>query len=221
MNSEFNYKGPLRQWVETHNKIEDGVEVQFSGKYYFKVEGRLYYIDLRCSAGDLYSLHFFRLFTHFKTGEDFHEDIFYYLIEAGIFDYNPDIEPHEYTTEDFRGLCEIFVMHYAVKYNARIKTLEKGRKLIDDDYWNGMGISSYDKTAEYMPWQIIDECGRIFRNKRILITCQTCPKCGSPIVKSKYSTSIDTWINLAGREGWIWFCPECKEQIQERITVMN
>ncbi len=212
MYSEFDYKGLLCHWVDDHNTMENDVEVYYSGKYYFKIEERLYYIDLRCGAGDLASHVFCRMFTHFKTGELFYEDI---LID------NPDVENRRYTIQDFRGICERFVALSAFKYEERIKKLENGRVLIDDDYWNGMNISNFDSTPEYWPWSMIDQCGKEFRNERFLLTAQTCPTCGSSVVKSKFCTCPESWHNLAGREGWVWFCPKCKKQLQERIILMN
>ena len=182
------------------------------GKYYFKIEERLYYIDLRCSDGSFASNVFCRMFTHFKTGELFYADI---LAE------DSDVEDRDYTTREFRSLCERFVAVSAIKYEERIRELENGRTLIDDDCWNGMNISSFEGDPKYLPWSMIDQCGKEFKDERFLITVQTCPTCGSPIVKSKYCTSLESWQNLAGREGWVWFCPKCQKQLQERMTCMN
>lgn len=209
--NEFNYYGPLNHWVDEIKEIENDVEDYF-GKYYFKIEERLYYIDLRCHGSSFASKVFCRMFTLFQTGERFFADI---LID------NPDVEDRKYTPQEFRSLCEQFVSISAIKYEERIRQLENGRTLIDDDCWNGMNISSFKGDAEYMPWSMIDQCGKVFKDERFLITAQTCPTCGSPIVKSKYSTSPESWRNLAGMEGWVWFCPKCQKQLQDKITSMN
>lgn len=212
MFDKINYNGPLCQWIKKIRNIENGEEVRYFGEYYFKVRERLYYIDLRCRKGDFPSKAFCRMFTHLKTGELFYEDILKNI---------PDIENRGYSTQEFRSICEQFATSSVMKYEERIKDLEKGRSLIDNEDWDKMNIKNFETEADFEPWSMVDECGRKFKNERFLITGQTCAKCGSPVVKSKFCSSPESWENLAGREGWLWFCPKCKEQLQERVTVMN
>lgn len=209
---ELDYNGPLCQWVDDYNKIENEVETYFYGKYYFKIEGRLYFIDLRCGSGSYASKVFCRMFTLFKTGEDFYEDI---LVN------NPDVENRKYTIQEFRSICERFAEESAIKYEELIQKLENGRTLIDDDHWDKMNISSFVSSPSDIPWTLIDRSGKIFKNERFLLTAQPCRICGSPVVKSKFCTNLKSWEDLAGREGWVWFCPECKKQLQKQVTCMN
>lgn len=213
--NEFEYNGPLNQWQGDIVEHEEGIETCYYGKYFFKIDERLYYIDLRCRNNDTVYDIFFRIFTHFKTGELFHEDIFTENMYG--------MEDKALSTREFRLLCEEFAegSDEIIEIEERIKKLENGRKLLTDEEWDKMNVGAYKTHEDYEPWIMIDECGKEFKNERFVLTAQPCYECGSPVIKSKFCTPSDTWEHLAGREGWIFFCPNCKKQLQENITIMN
>lgn len=207
---EDKFEQQLLKWTKDENVYV--FHADFYGKYYFKIDERLYYIDLRCGKEDNVKNIFCRMFTHFKTGELFYEDINRELSKS---------EGDMLTSQQLRDACENFVKENGEKIEERIKKLENGRRLLNDTEWDALQVGSYKGDARYWPWEFVDKCGREFKTERFLLMSQFCYNCGAPVIKSKFRTSESSWENLAGREGWIFFCPKCQKQLQENITCMN
>lgn len=213
MFEHLGYNGPLCEWVEVNSKKDDkGTETHFWGKYYFKIGERLYYFDLRCVHNGNPSHAFCRLFTHLSTGELFYVD---------LQDVLPELGNQMLTTRSFREVCECFAQTDICILEEKVSKMEQGRKLLSDEEWESLKISSFCGKEEYWPWKMIDACGREFRKARFSLISHPCFFCGTPIIKAKFSTSPESWENLAGCEGWIYFCPTCQEQFKQEITAMN
>lgn len=48
-----------------------------------------------------------------------------------------------------------------------------------------------------------------------------CPDCRENLIRLKFSTSAWTWEELYGRGGYMTICPECPQQLDFELVVMN
>ena len=56
------------------------------------------------------------------------------------------------------------------------------------------------------------------------IAFKQCPKCGLESTELnwfEFRTSNNSWMHLAGREGFYSMCPNCKIFVEDIITLMN
>lgn len=212
--AEDNSRIVLHQWTQPDSNyyfIYNGEDCYF-GKYHFEIDGRPYYIDLRCREGDLVQSAFCRLFTYLSTGELYYDDIFRRL---------PEYEGRRLSPEEFRSVCELFVEENWKKIEEHVRKIEDGHRIMSDDEWSNLAVGSYTEPAKYWSWKEIDKCGHEYADKRFLLLTQYCPDCGSQVVKSYFCSPPWTWQNLCGREGWIFFCPKCQKQLGFELTKMN
>lgn len=61
----------------------------------------------------------------------------------------------------------------------------------------------------------------VYPHKISLLNSRRCRHCGGPLIKMYYSSSDDSWNNLAGREGELIVCEKCKEWDDFNCFVMN
>jgi uncharacterized protein with PIN domain len=61
----------------------------------------------------------------------------------------------------------------------------------------------------------------MYPHKISLLNSRRCRHCGGQLIKMYYSSSADSWKNLAGREGELIVCEKCHEWDDFDCFVMN
>ena len=67
------------------------------------------------------------------------------------------------------------------------------------------------------PW----ERKRLGKKAKVKVLDDECPNCGHHLKRAWWSSSKDSWENLAGREGWMTYCEHCKEINDFKLVSMN
>lgn len=203
---------PLYQWTtdNPNNVIRNGVEIRYHGEYYFVLGEHRFHIDLRCERRNIPSNVFCRLFVLLKTGEVYVDDVLKYI---------PELENQVLSPQELRNACEIFVEEYADRIAYRIDKIVNDRKILTDNEWDELNITSFSGKEEYgITWKIVYDGGKEFKSDRVFFFGQCCPHCASPVVRSRFRTPKSWYAGIDEREGKIYFCPCCQKKLQTNLV---
>lgn len=203
----------LNQWIQISSKpYVSKSEEWYWGDYYYKIDERLYRIELRYRIGQQLNEICCQIITHLNTGENYHIDI---LKER------TDLQDIELSLKLLLKLCDDFVKEKSADIESKIKEIELKKHWISDKEWSELGISKISKDGKYLDWNDIYFCGLEFPKSRFRLLDCFCPHCGEPMIQSYFTTSKESWQLLCGRAGNIFFCPKCQEQFQFELLLMN
>ena len=72
----------------------------------------------------------------------------------------------------------------------------------------------------YFPWNDVLASMHTMPEK-VKITEIVCPNCGEKLVELYFSSPAWTWRELCGRGGHMTICPNCPQQMEFKLEIMN
>lgn len=71
------------------------------------------------------------------------------------------------------------------------------------------------------PWEDVLASMYKYPEKVTTVNDERCPKCSGQLIKLYFMSPDWTWSKLCGRAGYMIICPDCIEQIDFNLEVMN
>ena len=112
------------------------------------------------------------------------------------------------------------VMNLIEKIKKKLNLTDSMENIIKKTNQEGYKYARLNKMILY-PWEDVLASMYKYPEKVEKVNDEKCPKCGGQLIKLYFMSPDWTWSKLCGRGGYMIICPDCIEQIDFNLTIMN
>lgn len=112
------------------------------------------------------------------------------------------------------------VMNLIEDIKRRLNLSDSMENIIKKANQEGYKYARLNKLILY-PWEDVLASMYKYPEKVTTVNDERCPKCSGQLIKLYFMSPDWTWSKLCGRAGYMIICPDCIEQIDFNLEVMN
>lgn len=112
------------------------------------------------------------------------------------------------------------VMNLIEDIKRRLNLSDSMENIIKKANQEGYKYARLNKLILY-PWEDVLASMYKYPEKVTTVNDERCPKCSGLLIKLYFMSPDWTWSKLCGRAGYMIICPDCIEQIDFNLEVMN
>lgn len=112
------------------------------------------------------------------------------------------------------------VMNLIEDIKRRLNLSDSMENIIKKANQEGYKYARLNKLILY-PWEDVLSSMYKYPEKVTTVNDERCPKCSGQLIKLYFMSPDWTWSKLCGRAGYMIICPDCIEQIDFNLEVMN
>lgn len=112
------------------------------------------------------------------------------------------------------------VMNLIEEIEKKLNLSDSIENIVKKTNQEGYHYARLNKMILY-PWEDVLASMYKYPEKVATVNDQNCPHCGGQLIKLYFMSPGWTWSELCGRGGYMIICPDCIEQIDFNLTIMN